>query len=595
MSNVATPIEPVGIVMPEIALNQKREYGVLKGPMITNWEAITTTSYNNEGFLLSYKVPDFDTIVDRTFFLSQPVTISFTGTSPPGQNIIQTGTDAFRSFPIASITNSIKLTIDTADVSMDTSEVIQPLLRSSLCTELLEKGYSMTPTSFDQTQEYVDLVGAIRNPLGGYSDSIDGAATGRGSFPIEVLTNNPTAATITARFTEPLFVSPTTHGDDRLPGLVGIQNLTLNMRYNNLTRIWSHMGGTTASTITSITVTIGQPTWHIKTYKPKETMYIPRISHYSYYEVIRQSTDLGSSVAPNAGVDIISGTYTFTSVPHKLLIYVRERLSDRTYLTTDTYFSIDAITAQWGNHSGLLSSATQRDLYEISRRNGVDLSWIQWSGGPTDSMKATSNINIGTVGSILILRPGEDFGLGSIADAPGVGGQYQIQIRVRCTNRNQARSIFPSLYMIGITEGVFEVADRRSTVFTNPLTPEDVVMCKVETNKHYTYSGMQKLAVGGNIFGDIWNRAKKVFDFIAPVATPALNIAARAFPGFAPVREVIRGVTGHGMMAGAYNKGMPKRLKQASGVSFEDEEEEPMPVKKGGAVVSRQDLANRIR
>jgi hypothetical protein len=66
-----------------------------------------------------------------------------------------------------------------------------------------------------------------------------------------------------------------------------------------------------------------------------------------------------------------SATYTFSSIsmnqiPDKMIIFVRKSMGTQSYTDTDSFLPIDNISINWNNNSGILSSHTSRDLYNIS-------------------------------------------------------------------------------------------------------------------------------------------------------------------------------------------------------------------------------------
>jgi hypothetical protein len=86
--------------------------------------------------------------------------------------------------------------------------------------------------------------------------------------------------------------------------------------------------------------------------------------------------------------------------------------------------------------SGILASATQRDLHALSVRNGLDMSFVGWSAGGGSVVSTalagvqTAGVNPGIgPGSILVLAPGRDIPLPE-GQSPGqlVSNNFQVTL-----------------------------------------------------------------------------------------------------------------------------------------------------------------------
>lgn len=169
----------------------------------------------------------------------------------------------------------------------------------------------------------------------------------------------------------------------------------------------------------------------------------------------RYPTDANASIAGATGTSTLqSSNIQLQSIPRRMYIYARIKNSDLLYTDTDTFLGITSISINWNNRSGLLSSATPYDLYNISKKNGCNLSWTEWSGGPNYVALGGTNTAYGTVGSVLCLEFGTDIGLQDL-ECPGIDGTYQLQMAVGVKNINQTRAITPTLYIVTVNEGKY--------------------------------------------------------------------------------------------------------------------------------------------
>lgn len=159
------------------------------------------------------------------------------------------------------------------------------------------------------------------------------------------------------------------------------------------------------ATLSAVSVNFSNPVLLFKYITPSLLQRLPRSISYPYFSVDRYPTTSNISFAPNSSQILQSNNIQLKSIPRKIYIFARRQNMDETFSTTDTYFAINNISLNWNNESGLLSSATQQDLYNISKKNGVNLSWSQWAGAYSFVSQTIANTSkIGLVGSILCLN-----------------------------------------------------------------------------------------------------------------------------------------------------------------------------------------------
>ena len=517
MSNSVVPLKIVQTLDPVTRINSERAFAVLKGGDRVTYKPVCSTSYNNSTFQFSAPPPSPGTIVDRKILLKVPVTIDFVGTS--GGTLLNENNDAFRSYPLSNAMNTLAVSINNTSVSINMSDVIQPLLRYNTDSGLKDREYSTTPSMLDQHQKYNGLTDGNRNPLAPYNNSFRQT---RGGFPYTVVSNTATNAQITADLAELLYLSPLSFGKFDHSGFIGVQNMDFNITFNSDlgNRLWSHSNAA-GSTLTTVTVTFGQPCLLFKYITPNVTEPIPRAAIYDYYSVNRYPTTQTFSppLAANASTTINSQNIQLQSIPRRLYIFARK--ANRTVTDPDTFLSIENISVNWNNNSGLLSSAQKEDLYQISVANGCDMSWSQWSGGPV--YNATLGSQVGTVGSVLALESGRDICLNP-DECPGQLGTYQLQMSVGVKNANQTDALADvTLFVIVVSEGSFTIIDNNAISQIGIVTKKDVIESKNAPLIHY--QDVQHI-YGGNFFSGLKNFASRIWDGIKK----ALPMVKKALP-----------------------------------------------------------------
>jgi hypothetical protein len=180
--------------------------------------------------------------------------------------------------------------------------------------------------------------------------------------------------------------------------------------------------------------------------------------------------------------------------------------------------------------AGLLNSATQYDLYQMSRKNGYVGSFAQWGGysGPVASSVPIAGVGNyspaapagiptnGQRGSVLCIKPGYDLGL-EPSIAPSMNGLYNFQIIVNwwnnCYGWNQAAMVagggsMPApgnvalntrytLYVVTVTSGLVTVKDNGTVTQTGLLTRADVLRAQAAPALD---AGEANKMVGGDFF-----------------------------------------------------------------------------------------------
>lgn len=109
---------------------------------------------------------------------------------------------------------------------------------------------------------------------------------------------------------------------------------------------------------------------------------------------------------------LVTSSLQLNQVPDKLIIQVRNRLSDCTWGNPDAFLGIQGLSISFNNQSGILASSTQQDLFKFSCENGYNGNWQEFSGFATLPDPATGfGRIIPTSGTLLILEFAKDIQL----------------------------------------------------------------------------------------------------------------------------------------------------------------------------------------
>ncbi len=531
--------EEVAIYDPIISGRPKELFPVLKGGVETTERTFTSSTFSNSSTQFSVPPPNPSTFVSRRFMLKQPVTITITGTTTDNVLIYQTGYSGFRQSPLASIMQTLDVVLNGQSVSLNMNDVIKPLLLyHNNERDLNERELSMSPLLRDQSQQYADLTTSNRNPLEGYATTGPRAAQGRGAFSYDTfdVSGGPDTVVITATLTEELYLSPLLFGGVRDQGFIGLQKIDLNFTWdNNLDKIWSHTLADTEDDGTyAIDVVLEAPSILFRYVTPPLNFVMPPFMQYSYNEIQRYPTSQGALASGASFSQMASSNIQLNSIPRYIYLFARERNADFTFDATDSYMGIDKCQINWNNNNALLSNATVQQLYDISRKNGVDLAWNEWSAIPSFSTLGNGVKEISGIGGVLCLEFGTDIGLRE-DEAPGMIGTYNLQVVLDITNRSDHEQDI-TMYIITIIPGIFSIYQNSASKRIGLLSKSDVINAKTkgglgyyDLQKGLKSGGFKKKALGGKIgWRGVLRKATKVAKLAAPAVAFIPGIGAPA-------------------------------------------------------------------
>lgn len=617
MSLSLKKLEVINVKDPRVMVNTKKDYVYLEGAMNVSSKQYTTTSVSNAALNFTCPPPSMSTFVDRKTYLRASVRLTFTGLSTDiGQYLVNGNQDAPRAYGLSSAIDVVNCTINNYTVTNNIGDYVHPLVDwYNVGDNIRYHQYSTTPTYPDQSQLYSSLDGSIRNPLGGYGDGINNQ-TPRGGFSryriasqTVIVGGAPQAQPSTATgqimttlvdivFTEPLFlISPFFWGEKETNPFVNISTMdfTFNMINQGANRMWSR--SETALNLSSLSFQFAnlipqgavafsfpeqQPVMLFNYFTPKESQIVPRDKTYCYpfFDIQRFPTDI-NAIAFNTSSTRPSNNVQLSSIPNRIYLYVRPQnnliLSSSTF--TDSYAAIDRISIQYYNRTGICSSMSREQLYQMSVKNGCNMSWEQWSG---ESVYKNNNLNLpqyNTVGSVICIEPACDLGLTSL-QAPGKidHNTFQVDVTFRTLNPNAANY---SIYIIVVNEGVFSIAPGITTGQIGVLTSEDIL--EARSKPYINYENIKDIYGGDFLSGlkSFW------FDKVLPFLkkTKLASTVAKHIPVVGPAIS-------SGLEAVGYGYGdIDDRIEYGNGVLVDDYG----GVMVGGRGMSKKKLKSSMR
>ena len=524
-TNSLRPMRLTNIIDPRLEClepsQKEMEWGIFKGCEGQNSVTQQANSYSTAGVTWNFNTQSENVIIDRRMYARCQFQMTFIGTAPIGQPLLNTETDAIRSLPLASVTNSLKVTINGSSVETQYSDALMGMLRYNLDDKCKEHDLSMSPSTLDKYQRYVDGVGSVRNPLSNYQNS--GKDTGRGSFALDSIVNpvspdaavTPITATVLFTVTEPLLLSPMLYKSaDLQSGLIGVKNMGVQFNFSagQLSRIWSRApsaGVTLTSAVAAVGAGTTAPPSLLVNYLTPPLMsqsQIPRQVNYQYYKAETFVNDMNVALAANATQRFTNNSIQLSTVPKCIYIWASRRNADKTYLTSDTFFSLSNLSLNYLNVSGQFSSMTLQDLYQMCVKNGCELSWPEWSGRTQTIGDSRTGIGSqdGMVGSVIKIDVSDLHIPSNIASGMNVNSQLGFSVDV--TNVNQVDPINVQLTTVLVYDGLMTVSNGSMATQVGVISKSDVVSTRADRNNFIDYKSAKSI-YGSSLFSSLGHLA----------------------------------------------------------------------------------------
>jgi len=409
--------------------------------------------------------------------------------------------DALRQLPLSSLVDVTQVQINGEAISDNTGNMLHAMMCYGNTAEDRDAHLSESPAMPDAFQKYEDQleIGNARSPLNDYGETY--GETPRGGFEYKLSAD---LKKLTCTVTEPLFLSPFQQYQSMDEGFINVNTLRVALRFKSqLDRILSHSIAPGVPQITSVTTKFTQaPELLINYITPSITQQLPELQVLPYNQMQQYIRNVPDMVAdPDIKVTVISDTIRLSVIPEKIYLYCAHNEQSKNFKVSDSFLSIEKLSISWGNQSGLLSSASQQQLYRLSRENGLNMSYPAFSKYR---------------GSVICLRMGKDIGL-QANEAPGVNGAYNIQVEMAVRNYNT--EIFkPTFYMCVCNTGTFSIGANSARASIGNLTGDMVLAARGSNNEmdyHEAFSGGK-----GKFFQGLKRFIHKVSGVVGKLAVP---------------------------------------------------------------------------
>lgn len=523
-------------------------FGVQSGPAQSTYQQFQAVSSSNSSIVFNVQIPSENIVIDRHLLLASQVAFEINaGNVPIGDQVFQYGlTDSLQAFPLNSLFTTTQTTINNVSVSTNLQDVLPMLMRMN-DKRVLSRYNSLTPSLPDSAWgEYKSAPGSNNNPLASYNNnSYDEDYMPRGAFaldflqidhyiagvytdhsPISTATTDTWKIYIKVSLTEPfLALSPFINCEPQNnAGLVGVNNMSMVLNVDSsCRRLFSTAnnavvgGNSLGGYITSIALgwadapnggsaqAVGfQNTrllFNFLSLQPEQYAKISTKNVVPFLDYPRYLTTFtsGTTITSGATSTLTSQSIQLNQVPDLILISARIPMSQQNWNYTSSFLTIKNISVNFNNASGLLATATQQDLYNISFRNGSAQSYYEFVGKADINNNSTGGVSqVATTGSLLVLNPVMDFSLPSYLSASSLG-QYQFQFNLQVENQYDFSVVQPEICIITINSGIFCSQQGTSQIFTGILTKEQVLRTKEQNPVPHLASTEYARLVGGKL------------------------------------------------------------------------------------------------
>lgn len=549
----------VAVIDPRLQIGGPKPYIALKGSMINTFQTFNSNARSNSGCTINCNPPSMDTMFSRIVLKRFVYDGTITGTNTGSSNLLVQGFYGPRVNPIMSTTVSESMSFQNYSVTQQPIQQYWPSLLwyHNYHDNRFHQG-SMAPSMLDQFQSYELGAGRARNPLAPYSDNVYENSRG-GYSGLEILTNTSTSATFRLTVIEPIMLSPLVggHGSNFMSSLGNIQSMTYSATFGQLERVLSlqrDQGASGVINITGVSVNVSSTELLMNFFSPDRLITpIPPQIESSYFSITQYPTGTNAAIAPGASVSLTMQAAQISSIPRRMYIFAGRAQSDKTPYQSDAFFGLNPtanpLRITW-NTSQLLSQATTQDLYNISVKNGLDMSYSQFTNH---------------VGAIICIDFGTDLSIPEPDLTAGSSGNFQMQLTCDFVNRHPTESIAPTLYVVVVNEGVMNIAKGEVSASLGPLSRDDVLSAKQSPDVSYKNS---ESVWGGSFWSKLRDGFSNAVKFVKDNKVVSTALGAFPHPGAQAAAQLARSV-GLGA-SGGRARGRPRGRRAIRGGALDE-------------------------
>ena len=516
---MSSAVETFQMLDPRLSVSDNVRYAVEVGAQSQNQQVFVSQTASTSQVTANCLIPSLQTIIDRNVRIRTTFAIQVTGNVAAGNPFLvgYPNNLVFSPFPFSQMVQTLTCQINNTSVNSNYESNLALMLRQMDQSDLA-KYSDFAPCSLDYYQQ-PDAAGA-HGTLSAFNNA-DQTALGydvksRGTFLIDSITGDaagggggPQTATITITTTEPLFISPFLFGDglcDEASGLSGVSSINLNFNLGPtlVGRAFTIVAAAAGNTITACTLSSITKFEVLMTFlSPKPSQLIPLTNCLPYYEMPSYKTVQGHATIPGATFEMTSSIVSPNSIPDSVYMFVRDSAQSaivRAQLN-EFYYPIEKVAITWNTQSGLLASAKQQTLYEMSKRRGLKMDWSQFRGDACGVGALNTVTKVPTTGGILCLSFNKDIPIQEQYYSSGSLGLWSFQATVTCLNNtaNALVALAPQeLVVVFFQSGIFQSTSGSSSQYIGVLSKDEVL--RVSQEPYITHNEHRRIVGGDDRF-----------------------------------------------------------------------------------------------
>ena len=388
---------------------------------------------------------------------------------------------ALRAWPIHQMMSNLQMQINDGTLAISPNLYINALAMVGNTNEEQGGIQSSTATAPDLVCGYSSVVGTVASPFANGLDMNQSPnASVRTAQITNVVYNGTTSAIVYWTVSEPLILSPFSYSSDTKKSFFGVSTLNITINYNNTQRCICY-ATPAGATVSAVSTAFTAQSLQISLVAPTESALtlIPRSILYDYSSIQMIPTTAGGTLSANGGsLQVSSNSIELSVIPSKFIIFACPAFSDTNSVSScipDFFFPISNVSCQYGLKSGLLSGASQPQLWDISRRNGVNASYNRWAGSPVWDSASQAAI----YGSApLVLDVAADLGLDTSL-SPAMNVRTQFVINCTITNQSSVSYTNARFIVLAVIPGVVELNGGTTLVKLGGITESDLHSARV--------------------------------------------------------------------------------------------------------------------
>ena len=599
---MSSQIKPVLVRDNILMCHDEVAYAVNKGGQNVSIQRFTATSTSASSHTYTIQVPSHSTVISRELLWHSRVSITFTGVPAAGKYLVNIGqngsgfavvpqnpnntaitlrgsnTDCIAPFGLHQAVENMNIQINNTSVSMNTNQILDPLLRC-MDRKDLARWNSTTPVYLDNWGSYGNFTTTselkLNSPFNGYDCVFDTEYPPRGSFSLESISGNTVGdgtavrnVTCTFDLAEPIMLSPFVFGDvnHTSSGFYGISNMSFTFQMDPLVkRMWRFINDTSVyptapsaggKVVSNVVYDNANCYIECRFLTPPPSVLLPELNVVPS-SVFTNFVKVGGALASGSTTTLQSDNFQLSSIPDKVIVYVKEAKSNLRNSTPDAYCAIQNANITFSNQTGILSNATPQELWRMSVEAGSNQSWLEFSGKVASQTALGNSVgSTSSTGSVLVLDFCNHINVSEDYFSSGSIGSFNFNIQLNVFNRLDNIANL-ELNVVFLSSGVFSTQNGVSSLYTGVLSKEMVLSASTEQEPLAQHD--IKRYVGGGFLDMLKSGLSSVLPVLKlarPLLTAIPHPAAKAVD--AGLRSVGLGMTG-GMQTGGMQTGGARR------------------------------------